>query len=52
MSYVHVSNKCKECDATLWSMHAKSVGMCPDCEDVDSDVVQDLEDRLRSALND
>jgi Zn finger protein HypA/HybF involved in hydrogenase expression len=51
MSYVYVSNKCKECDATLWSMHAKSIGMCPDCKCVDSDIVQDLEERLEDAIN-
>lgn len=42
--------RCSECDAMLWSAHAKAVCLCPDCEVVDSDKVQDLEERLQEAL--
>lgn len=44
------SIRCKECDVLLWSAHAKEVCLCPDCEDVDSDIVQDLEERLEGLL--
>lgn len=44
------SNRCKECDSLLWSNHAKECGMCSDCENVDSDVLEDLEERLENAL--
>lgn len=43
--------RCKECDAMLWSNHAKQVCLCPDCENVDSDIVQDLEERLENAIS-
>lgn len=43
--------KCKDCDCTLWSQYAKDCGLCPDCENVDSDIVQDLEERLEDAYN-
>lgn len=49
---IYKSTRCKECDALLWSEHAKSLCLCPDCENVDSDVVEDLEDRLERALQD
>lgn len=48
---IYKSNRCKECDSLLWSNHAKERGICPECENVDSDIVQDLEDRLEEALS-
>lgn len=41
---------CTECDAMLWSAHAKAVCLCPDCEVVNSDVTENLEDRLERVL--
>jgi predicted Zn-ribbon and HTH transcriptional regulator len=41
---------CKECDCTLWSDRAKSLSLCPDCEDVDYDYNQDLESQLENLL--
>jgi phage FluMu protein Com len=43
--------RCKDCDSMLWSMHAKSVCLCPDCENVDSDETKDLEERFEDAYN-
>lgn len=42
--------RCTECDAMLWSNHAKAICLCPDCEVVDSDILQDLEERLEEVL--
>ena len=45
-------NYCQCCDARLWSDYAKTLGVCPECEEPDKplqdleDVLQDLEDVL------
>lgn len=44
-------NNCQCCDAILWSQHARDVGLCPSCESVDCDVIEDLETRLKKALD-
>ena len=49
--FPYKQTRCKECDAMLWSAHAKTVCLCPDCEVVDSDVTKDLEERLEDAVN-
>ena len=49
MGYIAVV-KCKECDALLWSDRSKSMAICPECEDVDSDSNADLEDKLDALL--
>ena len=43
--------RCKECDAMLWSNHAKQVCLCPDCEIPDSDIIEDLEDRYKRVVD-
>lgn len=48
---IYKTPRCKECDAMLWSNYSKEICLCPDCEHVDSDVVQDLEERFDDAYN-
>ena len=42
--------RCTECDSLLWSDRAKSIKLCPECENVDSDDNADLEDKLETLL--
>lgn len=49
-SVYKLSTRCQECDAILWSQRAIELCLCPDCEDVDSDTLTDLEDKLESLL--
>jgi Zn finger protein HypA/HybF involved in hydrogenase expression len=45
----YTSKRCADCDALLWSNHAKECGLCPECENVDTDIIQDLEERFEEA---
>lgn len=42
--------RCTECDSLLWSERAKSIELCPECENVDFDDNADLEDKLEALL--
>lgn len=42
---------CKECDTTLWSDRAKHLQLCPECEEVDEEEYESLEDRLERILS-
>lgn len=41
--------RCNECDAALWSDRAKSLKLCPECEEPDQDI-KDLEDQLEELM--
>jgi predicted RNA-binding Zn-ribbon protein involved in translation (DUF1610 family) len=42
---------CKECGVLLWSNYSKSILTCPDCGNIDTDIIQDLESRLENAIH-
>ena len=43
-------NCCQRCALRLWSDYAKTLGVCPECEEPDKPL-QDLEDDLESIFN-
>lgn len=49
--YDHVTRRCAECDARLWSEDAKQKGLCPECQDEDVNEATDLEGRLEDAFS-
>lgn len=41
--------RCKSCDCILWSSYARAIGLCPECETEDEELL-DLEDELEKLL--
>lgn len=42
--------ECTECGCKLWSDHAKSIKLCPECESEPPIDMLDLEDQLEELL--
>jgi phage FluMu protein Com len=50
MSTVYKPIRCKECGELLWSDRAKELQLCPECENVDENDFDCMEDRLENLL--